>query len=90
MSKVTKTYLILNHLKTFGRISSMEAFERYKATRLSAVIFNLRKKHIIDTEMVPFDGGRYALYHYRREWDFDALHEPEERELFDMCNGESE
>ena len=67
MSKVTKTYLILNHLKTFGRISSMEAFERYKATRLSAVIFNLRQHHIIDTEMVPFDGSRYGLYHYRGE-----------------------
>lgn len=67
LKKLTKTYLILNHLKTFGRISSMEAFERYKATRLSAVIFNLRQHHIIDTEMVPFDGGRYGLYHYRGE-----------------------
>ena len=45
----------------------MDAFERYKATRLSAVIFNLRKDYIIDTEMVPFDGGRYGLYHFRGE-----------------------
>ena len=67
MSKVTKTSLILRHLKEHGRISSMDAFERYKATRLSAVIFNLRKDYIMDTEMVPFDGGRYGLYHFRGE-----------------------
>ena len=67
LKKITKTSLVLKHLKEHGKISSMDAFERYKATRLSAVIFNLRKDYIIDTEMVPFDGGRYGLYHYRGE-----------------------
>ena len=67
LRKITKTSLILRHLKEHGKISSMDAFERYKATRLSAVIFNLRKDYIIDTEMVPFDGGRYGLYHFRGE-----------------------
>lgn len=51
--KVNKTNLVLNHLKTYGSITSMEAIERYKATRLSAIIFELRKKFAIETVIVP-------------------------------------
>lgn len=48
--KITKTMMVLNHLKKYGEITSMEAIENYGATRLSAIIFNLRKKgHDIDT-----------------------------------------
>ena len=39
-----KTSEVLKHLKVKGSITSMEAFELYGATRLSAIIFNLRKK----------------------------------------------
>lgn len=39
-----KTSEILNHLKVKGSITSIEAFELYGATRLSAIIFNLRKR----------------------------------------------
>ena len=35
---------ILNHLREHGGITSVEAFKLYDITRLSAVIFNLRKK----------------------------------------------
>lgn len=34
---------ILEHLKSKGSITSIEAFEKFGATRLSAVVFNLRK-----------------------------------------------
>ena len=34
---------ILEHLQNSGSITSMEAFEQYGATRLSAIIFDLRK-----------------------------------------------
>lgn len=34
---------ILEHLKTYGSITSMEAFETYGATRLSARIYEYRK-----------------------------------------------
>ena len=34
---------ILNHLKRYGSITSWESFEMYGATRLSAIIFNLKK-----------------------------------------------
>jgi hypothetical protein len=65
--KITKTSLVLKHLKEHGKITSMEAIVKWKATRLAAIILNLRKNYSIDTEMVPFDGARYARYHYRGE-----------------------
>lgn len=37
--------LIKKHLKEHGSITSMEAFELYGCTRLSARIWNLRHKH---------------------------------------------
>lgn len=42
--KKDKTNEVLNHLRREGSITSMEAFELYGATRLSAIIFRLRKK----------------------------------------------
>lgn len=43
-AKKSKTSDILTHLKVKGSITSLEAFELYGATRLSAIIFELRKK----------------------------------------------
>jgi len=40
--KVTKTSQVQLHLIAKGRITSWEAIELYGATRLSAIIFNLR------------------------------------------------
>ena len=34
--------LVLEHLKKKGSITSMEAIQEYGATRLSAIIYNLR------------------------------------------------
>lgn len=46
----TKTSEVLNRLREHGSITSMEAFELFGATRLSAIIFNLRRKgHHIET-----------------------------------------
>ena len=36
--------IILNHLLTNGNITSWEAIEKYKCTRLSHYIWSLRKK----------------------------------------------
>ena len=49
MEKTNKHKKVLEHLKEHGKITSWEAIELYGATRLSAIIFNLRKKHLIDT-----------------------------------------
>lgn len=50
----SKTFDVLNHLKEQKKITSMEAIELYYATRLSAIIYNLRHKYHYDisTEMV--------------------------------------
>lgn len=42
--KNTKTMAVTEHLIQHGSITSMEAFELYGATRLSAIIFELRRK----------------------------------------------
>lgn len=39
-----KTTEVLDRLKSVGSITSMEAFNLFGATRLSAIIFNLRKR----------------------------------------------
>ena len=59
--KPNKTLNILNHLKEHGKITSWEAIQLYKATRLSGIIFTLKQQgYVIDT-----DGGtgrNFATY----------------------------
>jgi len=42
--KTTKRQQVLSHLRKHGSIDSWTAIELYGATRLSAIIFNLRAK----------------------------------------------
>lgn len=44
-----KTALVLDHLQKKKTITSWEAIELFGATRLSAIIYNLRKKHCINS-----------------------------------------
>ena len=47
--------IILDHLQTYGSITSLEAIEKYKCTRLSQYILLLRKDgYKIDNEEIPF------------------------------------
>ena len=70
MNKTSKVQL---HLIEKGSITSWEAIKEYGATRLSAIIFNLRKRGMnIDTEMVKFtdrfgDKSRYGKYIYKEK-----------------------
>lgn len=53
--KFNKTKKVLEHLKKYGSITSLEAIELYGATRISAIIFNLRKcGYDIETIKIPF------------------------------------
>ena len=70
---------ILNHLKQNGTITSMQAIMTYGCTRLSAVIFNLRKDgHSITsinksgTHHVTGKKTTYAVYHYGGKVDEQA------------------
>ena len=70
MSKKAK---VLTYLRTHKKgITSMQAIEMFKATRLSAIIFELRKRYIITTvseKGISEDGYpyTYARYVYQGE-----------------------
>lgn len=67
--RMTQTQAIINHLLKFGSITSMEAFEKYGATRLSAIIFCLRKRGymIINKEHETTNrfGGKVSYVEYK-------------------------
>ena len=66
---MNKTQKVLAHLQEKGSITSWEAIKEYGATRLSAIIFNLRNKGCdIRTSIEEFtdrygDKGRFARYY---------------------------
>lgn len=52
---MNKTKAVLQHLEEFGSITSWEAIKSYGATRLSAIIFNLRHKYDMNIINKPVD-----------------------------------
>ena len=52
------------HLKKYGHITSWQAIQKYRVTRLSAVIYELRKTHTITTQHCKNKTGKgsYAKY----------------------------
>lgn len=75
MEKTNKTQLVLKHLKTKKSITSWDAITLYGATRLSAIIFNLRKRgYLIDARDIEGtdklgNPSRYAKYIYKGRID---------------------
>lgn len=65
--KVTKTQQVFEHLLTNKSITSWEAIQKYGATRLSAIIFNLRKLgYNIDTVTEVTKDRNGNACHYAR------------------------
>ena len=68
----TKTGLIKEHLEKRGNITSWDAIQLYAATRLAAIIFNLRKRgmQIHNQDCVKKDkyknDVRFTKYIYQR------------------------
>jgi len=61
----SKTKQVLNHLQKHGTITSWEAINLYRATRLSAIIFILKERGwSITTQMVFEEKTRYGIYHF--------------------------
>ena len=58
---------VLEHLQTHGSITQLEAFTKYKAMRLAAIIIRLRQRYNITTimETDPATGSQYARYYYK-------------------------
>lgn len=81
MGKVSQKAKVLNHLQNHRCITSMEAFAKYNVTRLSAIIFNLRKEdYLIKTTSVTRKNGdgnvcNYAEYSLMEERDFNGKEE---------------
>ena len=53
---MNKTNKVIEHLKLHGSITSLQAIELYGATRLSAIIYNLRYKYGVNivSERIEF------------------------------------
>jgi hypothetical protein len=65
VTKANKTTKVLEHLKQYGSITSLEAIEKYSAIRLSAIIYNLRKKgYDIETKDIDFTDRFGTKSHY--------------------------
>ena len=69
-NKTSKTRKVLEHLQKYGSITSWQAIELYGATRLSAIIYNLREKYVILSDKVSHidrygNQSSFAKYIYR-------------------------
>ncbi len=55
-TKITKKSKVLHHLLKNKSITSIEAIKYYSATRLSAIIYNLKKDgYKFKSERIPFE-----------------------------------
>lgn len=50
--RTNKSRLILNYLKEGNKLNQLEATQKFGTTRLGSIIFGLRKKHIIKTNII--------------------------------------
>lgn len=57
---MNKHIAVLNYLKEHKSITSWEAIEHFGATRLSAIIFNLKKKNYDIQTIMMEDTDRYG------------------------------
>lgn len=62
MSKISQTDIVLNHMKIWGFITTMDAF-KMGITRLSQHILLIRKDQVVyDTWIHPERGNKYKKY----------------------------
>lgn len=63
---MNKTKAVLLHLEEKGKINSWEAIKEYGATRLSAIIYNLRHRYDLNiiNERVEFTDRYGTPSHY--------------------------
>lgn len=73
-----KTTEVLRHLREHGSITSMEAIELFGATRLSAIIFNLRKN---GHDIVTIDKTGTDRYGHRVTYANYVYHAPDDANI---------
>jgi hypothetical protein len=65
---MTKTDAVFAHLKKGKTITSWQAFELFKATRLADIVFKLRGRgYDITTFLIESNGTRYAKYKLEKQ-----------------------
>lgn len=65
-SILSKSKMVSNHLVSVGSITSWEAIKKFRATRLSSIIYNLKKAGFIITTTNEVNGkSTFARYHYK-------------------------
>ena len=75
---MNKTTAVLDHMREHGSITQMEATELFGATRLGAIVFNLRRKgHDIETVTM----GTTDKYGHAANYAKYVLHQDEEPTL---------
>lgn len=92
--KMTQRDRVLRHLKEFGNITSWQAFREYSITRLSALIYDLRKDgyeiiSFIETHINRYDEStHYARYVLKTKEQSDQPKNFEKFEKFCdfLCN----
>lgn len=61
----SKTGRVLKHLQDNGEITSWDAITLYRATRLSAIVYNLKSYgYNISCKRVADEKGTYGIYYY--------------------------
>lgn len=67
--RITQEDRVLDHMRKYGSITSMTAFEMYNITRLSAKIFNLREEgyNIVTIRETSKNGATYGRYVLKEE-----------------------
>ena len=68
---ITQYQMVMRHLETNGSITSMEAFDKYGITRLSAVVFTLKERgapieRVLEEGLNRYgEKSQYARYYLR-------------------------
>tara|TARA_R110000803_G_scaffold180171_2_gene242580 strand:+ start:234 stop:449 length:216 start_codon:yes stop_codon:yes gene_type:complete len=64
MSRINKSEQVLKHLNRYGQIDSWTAIEKFRATRLSSIIFVLKSKgYDIESKWKKTsEGNRFVKY----------------------------
>ena len=66
-TRVSKTQKVLEHLLKGKTISPLEAFNRYKTMRLSAIIFNLKEEGY---KIANIGSKEYAIYEIQKASEY--------------------
>ena len=65
---MTKIDAVFAHLKKGKTITSWQAFELFRATRLADIVFKLRSRgYDITTFLIESNGTRYAKYKMEKQ-----------------------